>query len=86
MFFFGACNVSETVAMVDKIAYLNFIREKNGVILGGELSKQNILSYTNISYSEQTKRLKPGMAYATQAEDNQMVELLVIPQNRGTVQ
>lgn len=86
VFFFGACNVSETVAMVEKIAYLNFIREKNGVILGGELSKQNILSYTNISYSEQTKRLKPGMAYATQAEDNQMVELLVIPQNRGTVQ
>ena len=71
--------------MMDKIAYLNFISEKNGIVLGGELSKQNVLSYTNISYNEQVKRMKPGLAYATLAEDSQMVEQIVIPQNRGTV-
>ena len=85
VFFFGVFNVSETVSMMDKIAYLNFISEKNGIVLGGELSKQNVLSYTNISYNEQVKRMKPGLAYATLAEDNQMVEQIVIPQNRGTV-
>ena len=77
--------MSELPGMMDKIAYLNFISEKNGIVLGGELSKQNLLSYTNISYSEQVKRMKPGLAYATLAEDNQVVEQIVIPQNRGTV-
>ena len=77
--------MSELPGMMEKIAYLNFISEKNGIVLGGELSKQNLLSYTNISYSEQVKRMKPGLAYATLAEDNQVVEQIVIPQNRGTV-
>lgn len=86
VFIFGAYNVSQNVTMMDKIAYLNFNSEKNGIVLGGELSKQNVLSYTNISYSEQIKRLKPGIAYATNAEDNQLMDMIVIPQNKGLTQ
>ena len=83
VYFFGVYNVTQISSMMDKIAYLNFVHEKNGILLGGEISKQSILSYTNVSYSDQTKRMKNGMGYATNPEDNQIVDLIVIPQNRG---
>lgn len=83
VFFFAALNRQDVSAIMDKGIYSSFIREPQGAVLGGELSKQTIFSCQNIKYNEQGKRLRPGVAYAVDQADNQNMELIVIPQNRG---
>lgn len=83
--FFAAADVSQVSQMMGYTAYLNFITDKMGVVLGGELNKQNLFSYQNIKFRDQGKRLKTGMAYAVNSEDNSLVDLIVFPQNRGLV-
>lgn len=86
VFFFAAANVDQVPQMMVRTAYLNFITNKMGAVLGGEMNKQNVFSYQNIKFNEQGKRLKTGLAYAVNAEDNSMVDLIVFPQNKGPVE
>ena len=82
VFFFGAAGLSTTAGMTDKAAWLSFIKSRRGVLLGGELNRQNIFQYQNVRYAEQGRRFKPGMGYATSQEEQQNVELIVVPNNR----
>ncbi|MGN1140003.1 MAG: type VII secretion protein EssC [Oliverpabstia sp.] len=84
--FFAAANVEQIPQMTVRPAYLNFVADKMGTVLGGEMNKQNVFAYQNIKFSEQGKRLKTGQAYAVNAEDNSRVDLIVFPQNKGLVE
>lgn len=84
--FFAAANLSQIPNMVDKPAYSYFIKEKSGVLLGGELNRQNVFAYQNIRYNDQGKRLKAGMGYATDPGGEQTVELIVVPNHRGAAE
>ena len=42
-----------------------------------------MLSYRNVSFSDQTRSLKPGVGYVPDAEDVMNVEQIVIPMNKG---
>lgn len=85
VYFIAALNVSQLSKVAGRIAYLNFMKVKMGVLLGGELSKQNVFSYQNIKFSEQGKHLKAGYAYAVNPEDDSTVDLIVFPQNKGLI-
>lgn len=81
--FFAAADINQIPQMAGRMAYSNYIADKMGVVLGGEMNKQNIFTYQNVSYKEQGKRLNAGLAYAVNAEDNSLVDLIVFPQNKG---
>lgn len=86
VFFIGAANIQQLPILNTRQAYQSFIRDHMGVLLGGCLNKQTVFSYQNIrSYSEQNKQLRTGQAYAVCTTDNQEVERIVIPQNRGNL-
>lgn len=85
VYFFAAVNVDQVPLMMGRAAWQNYLADKMGVVLGGEMNKQNIFNYQNVKFNEQGKRLKPGLAYAVNAEDNSMVDLIVFPQNKGPV-
>lgn len=85
VYFFAAANVDQIPIMMGRLAWQNYILDRMGVMLSGEMSKQNIFSYQNLKFNEQAKRLKTGMAYAVNAEDNSIVDLIVFPQNKGLV-
>ena len=82
IYFFASVNISQLGGLMDKPAYQSFLHEKNGILLGGELNRQTIFSYQNIRYNEQSKRFKPGFGYAMDQEDEQNVQLIVIPNNK----
>lgn len=82
IYFFAGANVSQLGNMMDKRAYLSFLHDKNGVLLGGELNRQTVFGYQNIRYNDQSKRFKPGIGYAMDQEDEQNVQLIVIPNNK----
>ena len=85
VYFFATANVEQVPLMMGRIAWQNYLTDKMGVVLGGEMNKQNIFSYQNIKFNEQGKRLKTGLAYAVNADDNSLVDLIVFPQNKGPV-
>lgn len=83
VYFFALSGLSQLPEMTDKPAYMHFIKAKSGVLMGGELNKQNIFSYQNIRYNDQGKRLKAGMGYAASQDGDQTVDLIVVPNNKG---
>lgn len=82
VYFFAALDESQLMLASGRMLYLNFIQDRQGVVLGKELNKQNLFSYQNIKYSEQGKRFKAGRAYAVSQEEPQNVDLIVIPNNK----
>ncbi|MCD7981720.1 MAG: FHA domain-containing protein [Clostridiales bacterium] len=83
VYFFAALDINEIGLISARPAWQSFIRDHRGVLLGGELNKQNIFAYQNIRYNEQGRRMKNGQAYAVNPENPQQVDLITVPQNRG---
>ncbi len=83
IYFFAALNVKQIPEVSGHAAWLSFSKECNGVFIGGALSEQTLFSYQGIPFQEQRKRLKPGMAYAVDQADDQTVQPIIFPQNRG---
>lgn len=83
VYFFALTSLGQIPEMTNKPAYTQFIKAKSGVLMGGELNKQNIFSYQNIRYNDQGKHLKAGMGYAVSQNGDQTVNLIVVPNNKG---
>lgn len=82
VFFFAVAGATDVPMMSDKLAYLAFTKSRTGVLLGTELSRQNVFQFQNIRYNEQNKRFKTGIGYATSMQEPQSVDLVVFPNNR----
>ncbi|MCD8361614.1 MAG: type VII secretion protein EssC [Lachnospiraceae bacterium] len=85
VYFFAGLDVDSVGLVSVRSAGQSFLREQAGVLLGGELNKQNLFSYRNVKYNEQAKRLKNGFAYAVNQDDSENVDMIVVPQNRGVM-
>lgn len=85
IFFFATTGRDKLVTVAGRQANLYFQKEKAGAVLGGELSKQSLLSIQNVKYAEQNRQLRPGFGYVQSREDGQNVELIVFPQNRAKI-
>ena len=64
-------------------AWHSFVKEKSGIIMGGELNRQTVFNYQSIPFNDQGLRLPPGLGHAVNPEDHRRLDLVVIPQNRG---
>lgn len=83
VYFAGAVDTQDLAEVSLLPVYRNFIKNKQGVHLGGELNNQRMLSYRNIPFAEQTRILKPGLGYASDSAESMNVDQIVIPMNRG---
>lgn len=83
VYFFGVTGTQDLAGVSLQQVYRSFVKQKQGVHLGGELNSQKMLSYRNVPFAEQTRSLKPGVGYVPNSEDNMNVDQIVIPMNKG---
>jgi S-DNA-T family DNA segregation ATPase FtsK/SpoIIIE len=83
LYFFGAVNTEDATALSVKPIYTAFIQNKQGVHLGGELTKQKVISYKNLSFNEQTRVRKVGTGMVPDEEDSTNAAEIIIPMNKG---
>ena len=69
VFWFAGFNQDETSKAIGLNVYNLFIKEKNGMHLGGNVSAQRTMNFDYIPYKEQNKSLKPGIAVLPECED-----------------
>ena len=85
VYFLAAVDSKDVVMLQGRAAYQSFVRQLNGVALGGELSKQSTFTAGNLPYTEQNRPLKTGFGYAVRQDELQVMDLIVIPQNKGVI-
>lgn len=85
VYFLAAVDSKDVVMLQGRAAYQSFVRQLNGVALGGELSKQSTFTAGNLPYAEQNRPLKTGFGYAVRQDELQVMDLIVIPQNKGVI-
>ena len=82
VFIIGAVGTDKVSSVSDKPAWFSFIKEKKGMLLGGELNRQSVFSYNNVPYKDQGKKWKAGFGFAVSSRDEREVDLVVLPQNK----
>lgn len=87
VYFMAAVDNKDLILLQGKTAYQNFISHLNGVSLGGgKWENQSPFAAENLPYTEKNKPLKVGFGYAVDQEETQLVDLIVIPQNKGVIE
>lgn len=82
VYVFGCINSDEMSRLSIRKMYSDFVSAQNGIVLGGNLSSQRLFTFTNISYSDQTRPLKPGNGYVPNPDDSSEGFRVVLPHSR----
>ncbi|MBQ9991576.1 MAG: type VII secretion protein EssC [Lachnospiraceae bacterium] len=82
VFWFAGINPDEAVKVAGLNTYNLFIRDKNGMHLGGNVAAQRLMNFDHIPYTEQGKTLKAGIALLP-ANDEEQARAVVLPQYRA---
>ena len=83
IYIIGSVNTEDVPRLLTKKLYTEFIKDRYGILLGGNIAAQRIFSFTNISYSEQGRSMKPGNGYISNIEDVSEAVRIVLPRSRG---
>lgn len=78
VFWIACINQEDAVKAAGLNVYNLFIRDKNGIHLGGNVAAQRIMDFAHISYQEQGKTQKPGIAMLP-AQEEDKTTMVVIP-------
>ena len=62
--------------------YEEFVKDKNGIHLGGSVSSQSLFEFSGMSFSEQGKPEKPGVGLVP-PRDGEGCRRIILPQVRG---
>lgn len=62
--------------------YEEFVKDKNGIHLGGNVSAQSLFEFSDLPFSEQSKPEKPGVGL-TPSRGGESVRRVILPQVRG---
>lgn len=82
-YFIGILNSEQINQITGRTLYNNMSSYKTGIHLGGNIAGQRQFQFSNISFKEQSKVLKPGIGYAANAEDHGMADMVVLPLVKG---
>ncbi len=82
--FFGCLNTEQTAQIAGRSIYINMASYRTGIHLGGNLNGQRLFQFSNISFQEQSKTMKPGSGYAANPEDGSLAETVVLPLVKGS--
>ena len=83
MYVFG-CVAQESYK--DSIGYRAFntmVGRKTGILLGGNLDRQQLFDFSSLPYSEQVKKEKPGIAMVPANHEHDRPVKVVIPKAKG---
>ena len=81
--FWAACHNQEDAPKVAGIKiYEYFIRCKNGIHFGGNVTAQRIMNFDYVPFKEQSKTLKPGIGMLP-ANDEEDVQKVAVPLMKG---
>lgn len=62
--------------------YEEFVKDRNGIHLGGNISSQSLFEFSGIPFSEQSKQEKPGVGLVP-PRDGEGWRRIILPQVRG---
>ena len=79
IYFIGCLKNEDQAVLPAYKAYRDFISYKKGIHLGGSLKDQKIFSFQNLSFAQQSKSTKRGMAYVPDEEEESMGIEVVVP-------
>ena len=79
LFFFAAIHPEEMSRCAGDAIYRNLSRGRSGVCLGGDVVSQTLLDFSSLSYQEQKKQRKPGIALLPPASGEEQVQHVKIP-------
>ena len=79
IYFFACVDVENIYEISGYKAYLDFIKYKRGVHLGGYISQQQIFTFQNIPFNETSRSYKKGIGIAPNSEDETQGDKIVIP-------
>ncbi len=79
VFIFG-CLGTENLSSVSGLPlYNNLVQDKNGILLGGGASNQNMFEFPGMSYSDQSKLHRPGVGMVPPDNDEPETRTVIIP-------
>ena len=77
IYFIAAMNPDDREQTVGKAIYENFVKEKKGIHLGGNLDKQRFFGFDDVPYSERGKVTKAGNALVPADEEHGTVSVVI---------
>lgn len=77
IYWFACFNQDDVAAVTGLPVYTQFIKEKKGMHLGGNLSAQRLLPIDYVPFNEQAKTVKPGVAYLTVSEADDTTQVVL---------
>lgn len=79
IFFFGCIRSEEESEHLGKKVFRCFVDNGTGIHLGGNLSAQRVFNFSNISFTQQSKAVKPGSGLTPSPEDSAAAETVILP-------
>ncbi len=81
--FWAACyNAEDKLKVAGDDVYNYFIRYKTGIHFGGNVAAQNIMDFSYVHYTEQSKAQKPGVGLLP-ANEEETVRKIIVPLMKG---
>ena len=59
------------------------VEQKNGLLLGGDSVRQQLFDFSGLSYSEQSRKYRPGIALLPADHERERPEKIVLPMAKG---
>lgn len=78
VFWFAGFNQDDNAKATGLSVFNSFVKDRNGMHLGGNVAAQRSLNFDYISYAEQTKAQKPGIAMLPM-HDEERTTMVVVP-------
>ena len=79
LYFFAAMIPEEMGRYAGDMLYRNLTRGRSGICLGGDVIAQTLLDFSGLSYQEQKRKRKPGIALLPAADGEGRVQRVKIP-------
>lgn len=79
IYFFGCIRSEDEAGQLGKKVFRCFADNLEGIHLGGNLASQRIFNFTNISFIQQSKAVKPGSGLVPSREDSSVADTIVLP-------
>ena len=79
LYFLVAVHPEEISRYAIDALYRNLSRGRSGICLGGDVASQTLLDFSCLSYREQKKQRKPGIALLPLVDGKEQIQRVKIP-------
>lgn len=79
IYFFGCIRSEEEGEQMGRKVFRCFADHGTGIHLGGNLSSQKVFNFSNISFIQQSRAVKPGSGLVPSEEDSAAAETVILP-------